>query len=257
MPSDLNAELIRDWFRRTIACSEVLFTLLNRGAAHRNGGGRAGCAPTLRRSLEPRACLRSVVGCCVGNGSPRTERFRDPETAGAATLFVTCRLADEFHSVAGSLDCREIIEGSLRPRGQKSSTWFRAKLSGAGRSRSNGCRLPTTESQASGRVRPQDARRRTGELCHENHVRIGFRKGCGVGSRFRRRRRTERTCCGAGRGGYRPWAPVLSASPRTSRLRSQGDVAGSGYRRHLLKSGHATSRRLPWRIRNTALLETH
>ena len=32
MPSDLNAELILDWFRRTIACSEVLFTLLNRGA---------------------------------------------------------------------------------------------------------------------------------------------------------------------------------------------------------------------------------
>ena len=59
------------------------------------------------------------MGCCVGNGSPRTEHFRDPETAGEATLFVTCRLADEFHSVAGSLDCREIVEGSLTTTGAK------------------------------------------------------------------------------------------------------------------------------------------
>jgi hypothetical protein len=119
MTSDLNAQMILDWFHRTIACSEVVFTLLNRGvrvereveeqAAHALCGGVLG---------HGHACGQ-LWGAALATAVRAQEHFRDPKVAGAATLFVTFRLANEFRSVAGSLDCREIIEGSLTTIGAR------------------------------------------------------------------------------------------------------------------------------------------
>ena len=119
MPSSLNEKLILDWFYRTIACSEVLFTLLNRGAniemETEEQAAHALCGGVLSQG---HACGQ-LWGAALATAVRAQERFRDPGTAGAATLFVTCRLADEFRSVAGSLDCHEIIEGSLTTKGAK------------------------------------------------------------------------------------------------------------------------------------------
>ena len=142
MPSDLNDKLILDWFHRTIACSEVLFTLLNRGAniemETEEQAAHALCGGVLSQGYV----CGELLGAALATAVRAQKKFRDPETAGAATLFVTCHLADEFHSVAGALDCREIIEGSLTTVRRKSSTWLPASLSGAHRTPSNGHRLP-------------------------------------------------------------------------------------------------------------------
>jgi hypothetical protein len=119
MPSDLNEELILDWFHRTIACSEALFTLLNRGAdiemETEEQAAHALCGGVLSQGYV----CGQLLGAALATAVRAQKRFRDPETAGAATLSVTCRLADEFHSVAGAIDCREIIEGSLTTTGGK------------------------------------------------------------------------------------------------------------------------------------------
>jgi hypothetical protein len=113
MPSDLNQKLILNWFRQTIACSEVHFTLLNRGAniemETEEQASHGLCGGVLGQGYV----CGQLLGAALATAVRAQKRFRDPEIAGAATLLATCRLADEFHSVAGALDCREIIEGSL------------------------------------------------------------------------------------------------------------------------------------------------
>jgi hypothetical protein len=127
MPTDLNAELILDWFRRTIACSEVLFTLLNRGAnielQAEEQAAHALCGGVLSQG---HACGQ-LWGAALATAVRAQKSFLAPATSGAATLYVTCRLADEFQPVAGSLDCREIIERSLTTRWAKIKYVFSGK----------------------------------------------------------------------------------------------------------------------------------
>jgi hypothetical protein len=113
MPSDLEESSILGWFRRTVACSEVLFTVLNRGAAAEmeteEQASHALCGGVLGQG---HACGQ-VWGAALATAVRAQKAFSDPATAGAATLHVTCCLAGKFCSVAPALNCRDITEHSL------------------------------------------------------------------------------------------------------------------------------------------------
>jgi len=112
----ISKRMVRDWFLRSVSCSEATFTILNRGAglelddleqaAHTLSGGFM---------MQGHAC-GMIWGTGLAIGARAVERFDDAGAAGAASLSVMMKAAAEFEKVAGSIDCRDIIDGSLETR---------------------------------------------------------------------------------------------------------------------------------------------
>ena len=101
------------WFNRSLSCSEAMFTVLNRGAGLTREAEEQAAHPLAGGILRQGHACGMLWGSALAAGVRAPAQFPDPALAGAAALFATGRVLEEFRAEVGAVNCREIIAGGL------------------------------------------------------------------------------------------------------------------------------------------------